>query len=220
MRLMKRPIDPILMPVSCETPIERLEKSLALVHTPGQHYVEKRGIPETIAREAGVRFDFEWNGRQAVLAPMRNMQGDLCSLHGRYLSVTGKQNKMFTIGHGGGIFRVGNGWNDDPIILVEGIFDALSLAACGFSALATVGRIAPWLPELCKNRLVMLAFDGNNPGESEALYYKDFLTGAQCHRITPPGNCKDWNTALLKQGAHRIQQWVKMNIQQTLIQYV
>jgi hypothetical protein len=217
---MKRRIDPILMPVSRETPVERLEKSLALADTPGQRYVEKRGIPLTIAREAGVRFDYEWNGRPAVLAPMRNKEGDLRSLHGRYLSVTGKQNKMFTIGPGGGIFRVGDGWDADPIILVEGLFDALSLATCGFSALATVGRIAPWLPEICKDRSVMLAFDGNSPGESETLHYKGFLACAQCHRMAPPGKCKDWNTALLKQGMHGIQQWVNMNCRKTRIQYV
>jgi hypothetical protein len=216
---MQRLIDPILMPGSRETPFERLEKSLALADTPGQRYVEKRGIPVTIAREAGVRFDFEWNGRQAVLAPMRNMEGELRSLHGRYLSVSGKQNKMFTIGPGGGIFRVGDGWDADPIILVEGLFDALSLAACGFSALATVGRIAPWLPGICEGRMVMLAFDGNHPGESEASYYKGFLTGAQCHRMAPPGKSKDWNTALLKQGAHGIQQWVKRVFRTTPIPY-
>lgn len=216
---MKRLIDPILMPGSRETPLERLEKSLALENTPGRLYVEKRGIPEAIAREAGVRFDFEWNGRPAVLAPMRNAEGELRSLHGRYLSVVGKQNKMFTMGPGGGIFRVGDGWDADPIILVEGLFDALSLAACGFSALATVGRIAPWLPGICEDRQVMLAFDGNNPGESEASYYKTFLAGAQCRRLAPPGNSKDWNTALLKRGAHAIRRWVETNCRKMTIRY-
>lgn len=216
---MKRLIDPAIMPVTNETPGERLSRSLPLLNTPGQQYVEKRGISIKIAHEAGVRFDPDWNGRPAVIAPMVNMAHELCSLHGRYLNIIGKQNKMFTIGAGGGMLPVGSGWNDDLVIIVEGLFDALSLATCGYSAIATVGRLAPWLPEVCKDHFVMLAFDGNHPGESEVKFYKEFLVGANCYRITPPEHCKDWNTALIKQGQHVIQRWLKKNCNEMLVRH-
>jgi hypothetical protein len=77
----------------------------------------------------------------------------------------GGQDKMFTMGAGGGVATVGAGWHGEPLILVEGIFDALSLAVCCWDCVATIGRWAPWLPEVCAGRTVWLAFDANAPGE-------------------------------------------------------
>jgi hypothetical protein len=204
--------DSRLMPKTGETPESRLGKAVPLVGTPGQRYVEKRGIPVDIAHEAGVRFDSDWDGRAAVLVPMRDPDGNLCSVHGRYLEQTGQQDKMLTIGPGGGAISVGRGWRDDPIILVEGLFDALSLALCGYSSVATVGRWAPWLPEVCTGKVVRLAFDGNRPGEAEAARYKERLTGADTRRLPPPGQSKDWNTALVKRGRATVEIWLKRHL--------
>lgn len=207
-----RRIDPPVMPVTGEAPQNRLDRGLLLTGTPAQEYIEKRGIPLDIAHEAGVRFDPDWNGRAAVIAPMFDKQHSLCSVHGRYLNQTGKQDKMFTIGPGGGILSVREGCYAEPIILVEGLFDALSLAVCGYSALATVGRLAPWLPEVCKEKLVLLAFDANQPGEAEVDFYKVFLTAAKIHRLAPPGHTKDWNSALMKRGALMVANWLEYNL--------
>ena len=209
--------DPLLMPVTGETPQDRLARSLPLFDTPGQEYVENRSIPVAIAHEAGVRFDQDWNGRPAVIVPMTDPNHTLCSVHGRYLSQTGKQNKMFTIGPGGGVLSVCKGYHIDPIILVEGLFDALSLAVCGYSSLATVGRRAPWLPEVCKGRPVILAFDANRPGDSEGVFYKQYLTGANIHRLTPPGHSKDWNSALMKRGSVIVAHWLEYNLRRLTI---
>ncbi len=46
---------------------------------------------------------------------------------------------------------------------------------CGYSAVATVGRHAPWLPKVCRDRSVILAFDGNHPGDAEAKFMMKFL---------------------------------------------
>lgn len=192
--------DPTLMPGTGETPQQRLSGALALEGTRGQSYVEKRGIPVVKAHEAGVRFDPDWNGREAVIVPMRDDQGTLCALHGRYLQQIGKQNKMFTIGHTGGIISVNGIVETNAIILVEGLFDALSIAACGYSALTTVGRWASWLPEFCSGHAVLLAFDAGRSGEATAALYRQRLQGAHIHRVLPPDRCKDWNTALLKRG--------------------
>ena len=51
------------------------------------------------------------------------------------------------------------GWRADPAIVVEGIFDALSLASCGLASIATIGRWVPWLSEAFAGRTVWLAMD-------------------------------------------------------------
>ncbi|MDH7459711.1 toprim domain-containing protein [Chitinophagaceae bacterium 26-R-25] len=205
-------IDPLTMPVTGEAPQNRLNNGLLLTGTPGQAYVEHRCIPIQIAHEAGVRFDPDWNGRPAVIAPMFDLYHALCSVHGRYLSQAGNEDKMFTIGPGGGIFSVLGGYQVEPVIFVEGLFDALSLAVCGYSSIATVGRLAPWLPEVCRDKLVVLAFDANRPGEAAVEFYKKFLSGAKIHRLTPPGHTKDWNSALMKRGAIMVAHWLEYHL--------
>jgi hypothetical protein len=200
--------DPRCMPRTGESPDLRLARALPLPGTPGQAYVEKRRIPVRIAHEAGVRFDADWDGRPAVIVPMKDANDVLCSVHGRYLAHAGEQNKMLTIGPGGGAISVCGGWRKNPVILVEGLFDALSLALCGWGSVATVGRYAPWLPEVCVGKVVWLAFDGNGPGEKEAARYKERLAGAEARRLPPPHPSKDWNTALVKRGLANVQRWL------------
>jgi hypothetical protein len=204
--------DSPLMPKTGETAELRLARAVPLMGTPGQSYVEKRGIPVNIAHEAGVRFDSDWNGRAAVIVPMRDLEGIVRSVHGRYLEQIGQQNKMLTIGPGGGAIGVLRGWSEDPIILVEGLFDALSLAVCGRSSVATVGRWAPWLPQVCAGKLVWLAFDGNRPGETEAARHKRALAGADTRRLLPPAPSKDWNTALVKRGRATVEIWLDRHL--------
>ena len=195
-----------------ETAKERLARALLLMGTPGQTYIEKRGIPVNVAHDAGVRFDPDWDGRPAVIVPMRDAEGQLCSVHGRYLTHTGQQNKMLTIGPGGGVISIREGWRAEQVILVEGLFDALSLALCGRSAVATVGRWAPWLPRACAGKLVWLAFDGNRPGEAETVRYQRELAHSQTKRLPPPGHAKDWNTALVKHGRAAMESWLERHL--------
>ena len=205
-------IDPKVMPLTGATAEERLARSVPLFDTPGGQYVERRGIPVDIAHQAGVRFDPHWNGRAAVIVPMTGLNGELCSVHGRYLQQRGEEDKMFTIGPGGGILNVADALAGDMIIVVEGLFDVLSLALCGYRSVATVGRIAPWLQQVCKGKTVLLAFDGNRPGEATAVYYGQYLDGAITHRLKPPDSAKDWNTALVKEGRSIVEQWLRLNV--------
>ena len=208
----KTPTDAKLMPVTGETAEERLANCLPLFDTPGQQYVERRGISVDIAHDAGVRYDPHWNGRPAVIVPMRGLHRELCSLHGRYLMQAGHQNKMLTIGPGGGILSINEAINSEIVIIVEGLFDALSLALCGYDSLATVGRVAPWLPQVCKGKTVFLAFDGNYAGDMVAKFYEQFLEGATSYRLAPPEHDKDWNSALLKRGRIAVVQWLRYSM--------
>ncbi len=134
---MKPLIDPIVMPVTNETAEERYKRSLPLFNTPGLQYVEKRGISPEIAHKACVRFDPDWNGRPAVIVPIVNADHKLCSLHGRYLSIMGKQNKMFTVGPGG-----------EHCMLVMGGPSSLLYSSKVFlmHCLSLCAVIVPWLP--------------------------------------------------------------------------
>lgn len=202
--------DPMCMPGSGETPAQRLARAVALAGTPGQVYVERRGIPLAVADAAGVGFDPDWGGRAAVLVGLRDDSGALVSVHGRYLDTLRGQDKMLTIGPGGGVVAVGAGWRGEPLVLVEGLFDALSLAACGCSAVATIGRWAPWLSRACASRLAWLGFDANRPGEQEVALYAQRLGSVR--RLLPPPHCKDWNTALRKRGRADVARWLREHL--------
>jgi hypothetical protein len=201
--------DPPLMPRTRETPSQRLARALPLAGTAGQAYVERRSVPVGVADAAGVRFDADFGGRPAVLIAMRDRDQRLASVHGRYLHTVRGQNKMLTIGSGGGAVSVLGGWSVEPLILVEGLFDALSLATCGWASVATIGRWAPWLPQATAGRVVWLGFDGNRPGEAEADRYASSLPEATIRRLPPPPRCKDWSTALVKRGPDLVARWVR-----------
>lgn len=207
--------DPILMPDTAESPEQRLARTAPLRGTCGQAYVERRGIPVEVADAAGVRFDADFCGRPAVVFPMRDRSERLASLHGRYLEAGRGKNKMLTVGPGGGVAGVLKGWQAEPLILVEGLFDALSLACCGFGSAATVGRWAPWLPEAAAGRAVWLAFDNGRPGEAEVMHYTRRLPECSVHRLPPPAHCKDWNTALVKRGAGAVAKWIHNRLSET-----
>jgi len=204
--------DPLRMPETGESPETLFSRAGRLAGTPGQVYVERRGVPLAIAEAAGVRFDPDFGGRPAVLVAMRDREERLVSVHGRDLYTKRGQNKMLTVGTGGGSVGILGGWYAKPLILVEGLFDALSLAACGWASVATIGRWAPWLPAVSAGSVVWLAFDGNRPGEASAVQYAARLDQAQVHRLAPPSRCKDWNTALLKRGGCCLARWIGDNI--------
>jgi hypothetical protein len=200
--------DPPHMPGTGEGPWELLSHAMPLAGTLGQTYVERRGVPVEVAEAAGVRFDADFGGRPAVLIAMRDQEDRLTSVHGRYLFTARGQNKMLTIGQGRGVVSLLGGWRVEPLLLVEGLFDALSLASCGWPSVATIGRWAPWLPEVLAGRLVMLAFDASRPGETEVARYASRLHMANVRRLPPPPRCKDWSTALVKRGHSSVRCWV------------
>lgn len=109
------------MPGTAERLEEALARSIPLAGTAGQAYVERRGITVQVAEAAGVRYAGDFAGRAAVVAGLYDHHGMLASVHGRYLEVGRRQDKMLTIGPGGGAVNVLGGWRSDPLILVGGI---------------------------------------------------------------------------------------------------
>jgi hypothetical protein len=204
--------DPPLLPGTDLGPTECLARAQPLEGTDGQAYVERRGVAVGVATAAGVRFCPDWAGRPAVVSALRDCDGRLTSVHGRYLHHARGENKMLTVGAGGGAISVLGGWRSDPLIVVEGLFDALSLAVCGHAAVATIGREVPWLASIAVGRAVYVAFDGTRPGEQEAARLATALVGARVRRLPPPPRCKDWSTALVKRGAAGVARWLSDNV--------
>jgi hypothetical protein len=192
------------MPASGETPQACHARAVSLQGTPGAAYLERRGIPCQLASSADVRFLADCDGRPAVVVLLRDAHGSGTALHARYLEHTRSQNKMLTFGVRGGVIAVLPQWRADPLILVEGLFDALSLAVCGYASIATIGRWADWLPGFAARRTVWLAFDGNRPGDALAHSAAALLCDSQVRRLRPPDRCKDWNTALVKRGPAQV----------------
>ena len=205
-------VDPLYLPGTDLVPAQVLAGAVPLTGTLGQAYSEHRNVPVIIAEQAGVRFYPDFAGRPAVIVPLYGCDNQLVSIHGRYLHTVRGQPKMLTVGPGNGLISVLGGRRAEPIIVVEGLFDALSLATCGWSALATIGRWATWLPDRCVGREVWLGFDASKGAEAEATRYQGALSGAKVRRVRPPGRSKDWNSALRKHGVAALQYWLKHHL--------
>lgn len=200
--------DPLLLPGTQLDAAGCLERAAALAGTPGEEYVERRGIPRAVADAAGVRYEPDFAGRPAVLAPLHDRSGALTAVHGRYLHNLRGQDKMLTVGRKGGAISTLQG---GPLIVVEGLFDALSLAVCGYPAVATIGREIPWLAQAAAGRDTRIAFDATRPGNEDASRLAALLPGSK--RLLPPPRCKDWNTALVKRGAHGVRRWLRDSLE-------
>ncbi|RYG65286.1 hypothetical protein EON80_17630 [bacterium] len=194
------------------------EATLPLENTLGQRYLEKRAIPIEVAVLAQVRWSPNWSGNGSVIFPVRDRVGELVAAQGRAIRGSAKITKGPK--KDGAFFapvRMGSGRLCGPldeavpaIVLVEAPIDALSIAACGFPAMALCGTSGPeWLHLACGLRSVALAFDADEAGDAAAVATANRLWpyGAQCTRLRPEG-FKDWNESLLGQGREVLNDWL------------
>lgn len=186
-----------------------------LADTPGARYLEGRAIPLDIARASRGRFAPSWYGRPAVVFPVRDQNGALVAVQGRYTD--GRANpKARTVGEKrSGVFLTpGVFASDAPIIVTEAPIDALSLAVAGYPALALCGTSAPgWLPAACRFQRVLLAFDADDAGDKAADDILPLLRGfgARAKRLRPDG-AKDWNEMLQNVGAFALADWLAFHV--------
>jgi 5S rRNA maturation endonuclease (ribonuclease M5) len=104
---------------------------------------------------------------------------------------------------------------DRPVVLVEGEFDALSVAQeCGkaVSVVATGttegSHTAKWLAALARKDFVLVAFDADAAGDTAAKWWLERLESA--HRIRPW-----WNDAnqMLQDGIDLLNDWILPSLQ-------
>lgn len=181
------------------------ESAVAVAGTAGERYLQNRALSSVAITHAQLRFCSDWSGRASVVFPICNRGGDLVAVQGR--AVKGDAKRTFGPKKEGAFFapiEVGGRLLDPldrrapAIIVVEAPIDALSLATCGFPALALCGTSGPsWLHIVCGLRRVILAFDADEAGDRAAEKLAPTLErfGAKCERMRPDG-FKDWNDGL------------------------
>jgi predicted RNA-binding Zn-ribbon protein involved in translation (DUF1610 family) len=202
----------------------QLDGLASLDDTPGARYLAGRGIPVDVAALADVRFCRSWYGRPAVMFPLCNQAEEIIAAQGRYIdgrtdpkTRTGgpKSQALFTA-HSivlGQLFHATDK-RLPAIILTEAPIDALTLAACGFPAVALCGTSGPaWLHRVCGLRRVLLATDADEAGDKAAGELAAQLSpfGARCDRLRPDG-AKDWNAMLLQIGRDALADWLAARV--------
>lgn len=189
--------------------------------SPGQSYLERRGLPLDVCLGAKVKFCPSWLGRPAVVFPIHDEQGALVAAQGRYTD--GREDpKARTLGQKKqGVFLTGRFWEQvtkgAPVIITEAPIDALSLAACGFPAMALCGKsgVPSWLPIKCAFKDVVIAFDADDAGEEGAAKLAPLLEslGAKVRRLVPEGEkVKDWNQMLEARGREKLDEWLCLRL--------
>jgi hypothetical protein len=157
-----------------------------------------------VAAAAGVRYAASWFGRAAVLFPVGDRAGALVAVQGRYLAEDAQPKARSAGAAGRGVFATAGAWETKPLLLVEAPIDALSLAACGFPALATLGcRLSDALPRACAFEEVLVATDADRAGDEAARQWQVALRSrsARVERLRPiEAWGKDWNEVLQRAG--------------------
>lgn len=145
---------------------QTIEKSIVgpLAGSPGQKYLEGRGIPLEIAVACGVRFAGSWHNRASVLFDIKDGQGKTVAVQGRAIVGDGK----ITVGPKKfGVFSTPYALEDD-FAIVEAPIDAISLLMLDVPAVATCGSGLPdWLPAVAKGKHVYIATDNDLQGNAD-----------------------------------------------------
>jgi hypothetical protein len=202
-------------------------KAPLVAGTPGEHYLQARGITVDVARKAGVRYVDRWphwvkdntgewqldGTSRRVMFPIVDQAGELVGIQGRAIDAAHHGEKVVTRGSGGVFCSTGTFADasvSQHVVIVEAPIDALSLAKAGVRpVLATCGTSVPdWLPRALAFKQVALGHDndepdqaGERPGDAAALkaapVFRSF--GAIVERWRPA--LKDWNDVLMRYGS-------------------
>jgi hypothetical protein len=202
----------------CEAKLSQILKdAVPIFGADGAKYIEKRGIPIELASAANVLFSTDFYGRDAVLFPMHNRDGELVAFNGRFTDGKESKGKLKTQSVGKksfGLFATHGALESEIITVCEGVFDALSLHLCGLPAVAIVGTSFPeWLPSALAFQKVFVATDADESGDKAAESLVNVLRsrGARAVRMRPEG-AKDWNDMLLNIGADALREFVELQI--------
>lgn len=202
--------------------------------TPGQEYLEARGIPIETAEAAKVMFHPQFRfasgegPHPCLIFPLRNAQGDLVaiSIRAAAIGVKGFQTEAKIKGgqKHGGVFSTPGAFDSEYAILTEAGIDALSLALCGFPAIAAIGVNFPeWVPARFANRgKILVATDADAAGEDAVDKLQEQLSRNRSigRRLRPAYPAKDWNDELTHRGKEELTDYLQgiLNPRVTVVQ--
>lgn len=180
----------------------RLAELQPLEGTPGEAYLRGRGIHPFTPTAYGVRYHPCWHGRgPAVVYPFGDAAGETVALEGRFLDAGARVKGMCAGPKRAGVFYAPL-LSDYPgvLIITEGAVNALSVALCGFPALATGGaaNLPAWLPARCRRKRVYIGFDPDAAGQAGARRLAAALgaAGVPATWLHPPLEGVDFNDYL------------------------
>jgi hypothetical protein len=179
----------------------------------GRKYLQARGLRISTATRAGVRFAHYYQGTgPAVLFPICDISGALVAVVARAVNSSDKRSGGPK--RDGAFFCEGALDKSLPALIVcEAPIDALSLASCGFPAIALNGCDAPTvLQRAAAYRPVLIATDADEAGDKAAQVLTEDLAacGATCRRLRPEG-AKDWNEMLHNTARGGLPDWLRRN---------
>jgi hypothetical protein len=178
----------------------------------GEEYLRQRGIPLKLALQYGAGYaasgcwvhsarDWKW-GR--VTFPHTDPSGKLINFYGRAVGITDKVPKEYRHDHlpgGKGYFNAGAlHEGDEPVFVCEGVFDALSLIAAGYTRTVAIIGVNGWRWEWMRNvPKLVFALDADETGQRawKGLAREAVFRGKQVEFLPPKayGGCKDVNEA-------------------------
>jgi len=195
---------------------------LPFADSPAEKYLSRRGIIPALAAVTGCRYHPGWSylRRPAVVFPIRDITGKLVAAQGRFFTDT--KPKTITLQPaldlaGTGVYASDGALDEPDLLIVEGPTDALSLAMAGFPALATcgAGHCPDWLPEVCRDKRVLLAFDADGGGARGIKRVSEVLwrAGIRSYILPILREGTDWNDLLCEYGSTALQRTLQRIIQ-------
>jgi len=174
------------------------------------YVVETRGIPLDLALSVGVGFAprgdwLNWRGNRQprVIVPLTTPDGTLINLYGRSIVNCDKALRHDFLPGPKGIFHAPS-LASNGVVLVEGVFDALTVLAAGQPSSAIMGLSIrdTWWKEMGA-QIILLAADDDEAGRSRQLEIAEIgakLAGklVYCPKENYLGDRKDFNDFWLK----------------------
>jgi DNA primase len=158
---------------------------------------------------AGVLFKPDFYDRAAVLFLIRDASGSPVAVEGRFLSPGTRPKTICNGKKSQGIFATPYAFELGSVAIVEAPIDALTLAALGLPAIATMGaqNVPKWLPRRLAFSDVLLAQDADQAGDEAAERFAVELQafGGRCSRLRP-NHAKDWNELLQRFGLEALRE--------------
>jgi hypothetical protein len=204
---------PVQAPEGIEQYKAIMESCTEIQGTPAETYLAGRGI----VLDPGAAYDVGYSpncyGSEMIIFYLLGADGQRVGAQGR-----GIKSKTFRIAKDpaadqtGQIFATPGAMGAlSWMVIVEAPIDALSLAVCGVSAIATIGTNFPdWLAREMVFCPVFLGYDNDQAGDDGVRAAAASLErfGATPYRLRPPEGCKDWNEALQDLGREELQDYL------------
>ena len=194
--------------------------------TPAAEYLASRLISLEMAGQCPIRYgpkiEYPAEGKdgpftaslEAVVFGLRGKDGEFKAYQARNIRPKGPKFMTFKNEpdqRHNAVFATVGAFEVEAPIIVEAPLDALTLASCGFPAIATVGtQYAEWLVPFLALRPVILAHDADEAGDKAAAGMAAQLRelGADPRRLRPTG-AKDWNDMAKAHGIEQLKELLK-----------